>query len=314
MIVSLGECLIDFTPIGENGRLAGFRLHPAGSPCNVAVGMARLGHSAGFAGRLSRDFFGKILTDHLDGSGVDTSLVQIGSEPSPLAFVAFNDGEPAYSFRIAGTAATGMRKEDFKVEAFRRLEALHFGSISLLYEPTASSILDLVRRLKGSIPLSFDPNLRPNLVTDWEHYRARLLECIALADLVKVSEHDLESWRESNPCEWLAPDGPVAVVVTRGADGSRLYRRDEILDCPPSPCMPIDTVGAGDAYTAGLLVALAERRALSRAGMAALEPQAWLEAMRFASTTAALTCEMVGADPPRRENVEARMSRDSVRP
>lgn len=60
MIVSLGECLIDFTPLGEDGRLAGFRLHPAGSPCNVAVGMARLGYSAGFAGRLSQDIFGKL--------------------------------------------------------------------------------------------------------------------------------------------------------------------------------------------------------------------------------------------------------------
>jgi len=307
MIVSLGECLIDFTPVGNDGRLTGFQLHPAGSPCNVAVGLARLGHRAGFAGRLSQDFFGKLLAEHLEDSGVDTSLVQTGSEPSPLAFLAFDHEEPVYSFRIDGTAATQIRPEDLRLEAFAKVEALHFGSISLLYQPTASSILQLVRHLEGRVPLSFDPNLRPNLVTEWEGYRATLRECLALADLIKVSERDLEAWHDGDPWEWLKRDGPTAVVVTRGANGSRLYRQNGTLDCPPSPCQLVDTVGAGDAYTSGLLVALAERRALSRVGMAELTPQEWLQVMRFASTAAALTCEKVGADPPWRQKVVARL-------
>jgi fructokinase len=269
--------------------------------------MARLGYSAGFAGRLSRDFFGKILADHLDESGVDTSLVRTGDEPTALAFVAFNAGEPVYSFRIAGTATTRLSLEDFPEEKLSQLEALHFGSISLLYEPAASTILELVRRLKGRVPLSFDPNLRPNLVTDWEAYRRTLRECLALADLIKVSDRDLDAWRESDQREWLVAGGPVAVVVTQGMEGSRLYRRDGILDCPPVPCRLVDTVGAGDAYTAGLLVALAERDALSRNGMADLDPERWLEAMRFASTAAAITCERVGADPPWRRDLQARL-------
>lgn len=146
-------------------------------------------------------------------------------------------------------------------------------------------------------------------MTDWEPYRATLHECLALADVIKVSERDLEAWHESAPWEWLAGDGPVAVVVTSGADGSRLYRQNGILDCPASPCQLIDTVGAGDAYTAGLLVALAERHALSRVGMAELEPQGWLGVMALASTAAALTCEGVGADPPWRQDVVARLDR-----
>jgi fructokinase len=307
LIVSLGEALIDFTPLVEHGRLAGFGLHPAGSLCNVAVGMGRLGYSAGFAGRLSEDFFGTFLADHLQESGVDTSLVHVGREPTPLAFVAFEHGEPAYDFRIVSTAATQIEPEDLSAETFTEIEALHFGSISLLYEPTASSILTLVRRLKGRVTLSFDPNLRANLVTDWEHYRETLRECCALADLIKVSSSDLADWHESDPREWLTEDGPVAVVVTRGDDGSRLYRQTGQVDCPPSPCDFVDSVGAGDAYTAGLLVALAERHALNRVGMAELEPQAWLEVMHFASTVSALTCERVGADPPWRPVVEAAM-------
>ncbi|HEX6506019.1 MAG TPA: carbohydrate kinase [Chloroflexota bacterium] len=307
MIVSMGECLIDFTPFEENGRLVGFRLYPAGSPCNVAVGMGRLGYAAGFAGRLSRDFFGKILAEHLDSSDVDTTLLQTGDEPSPLAFVALDQDEPVYSFRIEGTAATQIRPEELQIDRFLRLEALHFGSISLLFEPSASSILALVRKLKGRVTLSFDPNLRPNLVTEWEPYRARLRECVALADLIKVSGADLEVWGESDPREWLADNGPVAVVVTRGPEGSRLYYQGGELECPAVPCRLVDTVGAGDAYTSGLLVSLAERHALSRAGMTELEPERWLEVMHFASTVAALTCEKPGADPPWRREVVARL-------
>jgi fructokinase len=307
MIVSLGESLIDFTPVEKDGRLVGFHVHPAGSPYNVSVGMARLAYAAGFAGRLSRDFFGKILADHLDSNGVSTGLARTGGEPSPLAFVTFEQGEPIYSFRIEGTAATQIRPEDVPVEAFVQLEAVHFGSISLLYEPSASSILGLVRSLKGRVMLTFDPNLRPSLVSDWGPYRKTVRECLALADLIRVSERDLEAWGEDEPWEWLADDGPIAIVVTRGSEGSRLYRRDTILDCPPTPCRLVDTVGAGDSYTSGLLVAVAERHCLSRSGMAALDPEGWLEVMAFASTAAALTCERVGADPPRREEVLARL-------
>jgi fructokinase len=307
MIVSLGESLIDFTPVEKDGRLVGFHVHPAGSPYNVSVGMARLGYAAGFAGRLSRDFFGKILAEHLDSNCVVTELVQKGDEPSPLAFVNFEQGEPVYSFRIEGTAATWIRPEDLHSEAFVQLEALHFGSISLLYEPSASSILGLVRRLKGRVPLTFDPNLRPSLVTDWKAYRATVRECLALADLIRVSERDLEAWGETEPWEWLSDDGPAAIVVTRGAEGSRLYRQGETLDCPPTTCRLVDTVGAGDSYTSGLLVALAERHCLSRAGIAVQDSESWLEVMHFASTAAALTCERVGADPPRREDVLARL-------
>jgi fructokinase len=307
MIVSLGESLIDFTPVEKDGRLAGFHVHPAGSPYNVSIGMARLGYAAGFAGRVSRDFFGKILAEHLDSNGVSTTLVQTGGEPSPLAFVAFDHGEPIYSFRIEGTAATQIRPEDVQADAFVQLEALHFGSISLLYEPSASSILGLARKLKGRVPLTFDPNVRPSLVTDWESYRATVRECLSLADLIRVSERDLEAWGENEPWEWLADDGPIAIVVTRGSEGSRLYRRGTIMDCPPTPCRLVDTVGAGDSYTSGLLVALAESHCLSRSGMARQDAEGWLEVMHFASTAAALTCERVGADPPRREEVMARL-------
>ena len=93
MIVSLGESVVDFTPVSHDGRLAGFRLHPGGSPYNVAVALARLGRPAGFAGRLSTDPFGALLARHLADQGVDLRLVRVGPEPSALAFLAFDGSE-----------------------------------------------------------------------------------------------------------------------------------------------------------------------------------------------------------------------------
>src|SRR2546426_7585819 len=155
MIGSLGECLIDFTPIVEGGRTTGFRLHPGGSPYNVAIAIARLGHASAFAGRVSVDVFGRLLADHLRANGVDTGLLRAGSEPTTLAFVALEGGEPAFSFRAEGTADTLIRPEDLRPADFADLEGLHVGSISLLYDVTGASIVRLLHALHGRLPLSF---------------------------------------------------------------------------------------------------------------------------------------------------------------
>lgn len=310
-IVCVGECLIDFTPIQRQGRTAGFELHPGGSPYNVAVGVGRIGHPSAFAGRVSTDLFGRLLVQHLEESGVDTSLLHPAPEPTTLAFVAFDGDEAMYSFRTEGTADTLIRASDLRPVDFGAAEVLHFGAISLLFEPTSSSILGLVRALRGQVALSFDPNIRPNLVRDWPSYRKLLSDLVGLTDLLKISETDLRGWGEIRLQDLLASkssdDGPVAVVLTRGGVGSRLYTRGLALDCPPAPCRPVDTVGAGDAYTAGLLVSLAESGRLTRSGLAELDADGWLEAMRFASATSALTCEQAGANPPRRAEVLRRL-------
>src|SRR5438874_1358287 len=168
-IVSLGESLIDFTPIVSGGRTTGFEMHPGGSPFNVAVAVARLGHASAFAGRVPTDFFGRVLLDHLRSNGVDTTRVHTGAEATTLA---------------------------------------------------------------------------------------------------------------------LAATGPVAVVVTDGANGSQLYTRDSSITSPAIPSRVVDTVGAGDAFTAGLLVGAADRGGLSRRALEELDDDDWREVLRFASTAA----------------------------
>ena len=301
MIACVGESLVDFTPVTAAGRLDGFRVHPGGSPYNVSVGVARLGHPAAFAGRLSADLFGRLLSWHLAENGVATHLAVGGGEPTALAFVAGGEGEAAYDFRLEGTAAAALAPADLPAERFAGLEAVHFGSLGLALRPSREAVLGLSRALAGGPLLTFDPNVRPEVVTDWPAYREALGEAARLADVVKVSESDLLAWGAE-------PEPAGALVVTAGAAGSRLRLAGRTLTCPAAPCRVADTVGAGDAYLAGLLVALADRRALDRAGLVRLGDGDWLAAMRFASAAAALTCERHGADPPRREEVEARLA------
>lgn len=303
MIASVGESLVDFTPVLVAGRLDGFRAHAGGSPCNVAVGVARLGHAAAYAGRLSGDLFGRLLQDHLAENGVRTHLAAAGAEPTALAFVGERDGEPVYDFRLDGTAAAALRPEELPAERFAGLEAVHFGSLGVLLRPSREAVLGLVRALRGGTPVSFDPNVRPDVVTDWPGYRAAVAESARLADLVKASEADLAALGTA-----VEPAPGAALVVTAGAAGSRVRVAGRTLACPAVPCRVADTVGAGDAYMAGLLVALAERGALDRAALAGLDDAGWLAAMRFASVAAALTCERSGADPPRREEVDRRVA------
>ncbi|HLH71384.1 MAG TPA: PfkB family carbohydrate kinase [Candidatus Dormibacteraeota bacterium] len=301
MIGSVGESLVDLIAVVEDGRLSGFRVRPGGSPYNLAVGVARLGRQAAFIGRLSLDPLGRLLADHLAASGVHTSLAVDCPEPSALALVTSSAGEPAYDLRLEGTAAARLQPSDLAPALTAGLEALHFGSLGIALQPSREAILWLCRQLAGRVFLSFDLNLRPEAVRDWDGYRAAVRECVRLADLVRASTQDLEAWGDDL-------HGGVCTVVTQGAAGSRLIRGDLALECPAAPCRVVDTVGAGDAYGAGLLVAFAEQGALSRQRLGELGKAGLERAMRFASAAAALACERPGAEPPGRAEVDARLA------
>jgi fructokinase len=304
-IATIGECLIDFTPIERRGVTTGFDLHPGGSPLNVAVAVARLGHPAAFAARVSTDLFGERIVAHLVEHGVGIDLVSRGGEPTTLAFVAYAGRDAVYSFRSENAADTLLSADDLDLARFEALAALHFGSISLLHPTMASTVLGLARRLKGRVTLTFDPNVRPSLVGDWVMYAVVVRECLRLADLVRLSEEDMAAWRAGTGedlLELAVASGPV--VVTRAASGSDLYAGGATLRVPGRPVAVVDTVGAGDAYMAGLLVGLHESGALDAVRTAAPDAARWRPAMEFGTAVAALTCERRGANPPTRAEAE----------
>jgi fructokinase len=328
----MGESLIDFVPLNatdqgerqtgsgskvENheGVLSGnavntdFRMHSGGSILNVAVGLARLGQHVAFAGKIAEDYFGHHLLQTLATEGVDTRFVSTTNAQTALAFVAMEKGEPVYSFYGDGTADTLLTAADIPESLYQETALLHVGSISLLRGTTPVTVLETVERLKGKALLSFDPNIRASLIHDAPAYRALLDRLIALTDILKLSYVDLA---------WLLPGasveealihlcglGPALVIITQGEKGV-LARSgpSQILHVPTFPVTVIDTVGAGDAFCAGVLARLADQTIISRERVLALTEQELRAVISFASAAAALNCTREGADPPHRSEVE----------
>ncbi|HEY9440489.1 MAG TPA: PfkB family carbohydrate kinase, partial [Streptomyces sp.] len=210
-LLVIGECVADIV------RLPGAadRVHPGGSPANVAYGLARLGRSTTLLTQLGPDANGRLIADRLTIAGVE---VRTGSAPAtPSAAVALDaDGRAAYTFDITWTLDSA--------EPGPPPQHVHTGSIAAVMEPGATTVLGLVRSLRAGATVSYDPNVRPGLMGGHAHAVRRVEHCVALSDVVKASDEDLEWLYPGEPPgrvaeRWLAA-GPGLVLVTRGADGA----------------------------------------------------------------------------------------------
>lgn len=307
-VVSAGEALVDLF-LEEGGSGPQLRVLPGGSSLNVAIGLARLGLDTSFAGRLSSDVFGRLLTQVLDREGVDASLVQHGPEPTPMAIVGRAGPDVAYDFRWIGTADRQYDPAAMEPGAFEAFDALHVGSVALGIEPVGSRLLALMERLQGRVFLTFDPNVRRDVVDDWPTYVARVRRAAALADIVKVSDADLTAVTETASGTRLPFGRSGPTIVTAGARGATLLRAGHApLVVAAAPAAAVDTVGAGDAAMAALLFALSEEGLLGLGSIENVADRTWAEILRLMSTAAAMTCERVGADPPSLADLRARLS------
>ena len=305
-ILSMGDALIDFK---ATGPLA-FQGFVGGSPLNVAVAAARLGAATGFASQLSRDQFGRAIRRHLTSNGVDTRFVLESEAASTLAFVGEENGEAVFDF-IAQRTADVLYDPQPRPRFPDSLELLQFGSISLLQEPAATALTDIVRLHAERVHVVFDPNVRPALIADKAAYEARLRrDWLPCSHTVKVSAQDLR-WlyphesHEAVAHRWLE-HGPQTVIVTDGGKGATLYQTTLTLFEPAPQVAVVDTVGAGDTFTGALMVGLLERelhRSPSRS--------AWQDALRYAAAAAALNCQRQGAQPPTRAELDAYLASSS---
>lgn len=312
-LTCMGEILIDFFPIEEHGQTVGFRMFPGGAPMNVAIGLARLGQPIAFVSKVSTDYFGRFLRHYLEAEHVNTRFLISDPALSTLAFVAVENNEPTFTFYGEGAADTLLKVEDLPSALFEQTRVLQVGGISLLRGSTPNTILAAVERMHGRALIAFDPNIRPALVEDGASYRVLLDKLFRMADLVKISAVDLE---------WLMPDvslnkaaaevatrGAALTVVTRGALGAMALRASdgapEVFEVPGFSVTVVDTVGAGDAFNSGLIAALAEHGAVTRAALQSLPADDIREVLRFASATAALNVQKAGANPPTRAEVAA---------
>jgi fructokinase len=303
-IAIVGEALIDLVDPGDDSPAL---VHPGGSPLNVAVGLARLGQPARFVGRFSHDPFGTVLRDHAQRSGVDLDSAITDTRPSTIALVHLRDGIADYEFFVDGTADFAWTEAELAACAGDPA-ILHFGSLASWLPPGDTSIGRFVadQRARGSVLISYDPNVRPRLQPDPAAARAAVEAALPSAHLVKVSADDLR-WLYGDQSEtalaqsWLAL-GPILLVVTHGGDGSRTYAAGAAALHRPVPAVPVvDTVGAGDAFVSGLLDGLIRAGATTPSGLAEVvaDSERLTAVLDRAALIAAITCSRAGANPPR---------------
>lgn len=301
MIVCCGEALIDFIPVRAEDGTPAYCPKPGGSPYNVALTLGRLGVRTGFMSGISEDFFGSFLTGTLASCAVDLSCSLVSNRPSTLAFVSLQGDEPQYAF-FDEQSASRLFDPGEAPPLQPEVECLHVGSISLAGEPAASNIERLFLGEAGRRVLSIDPNVRPSVIRDEAAYRSRLSRMIGAADIVKVSCVDLDWLLPGvDPLDWarqrVAESTPL-VVLTAGGGGARAFCRSGTIHQPAEAVTVVDTVGAGDAFTGGLLASLQQQGCLKRERLSALTDEELRSALQFAARVAAVTCSRAGADPP----------------
>jgi fructokinase len=312
MLLACGDALIDFLPAkSADGRDA--MVPVAGGSClNIAVGMARLGAAVGFVGGISTDLFGRMIADHALASGVELGYTTRSTHQTTLAFVRSVAGEPQYAFYDEGSASRNWTYRSGSIP-FGEIDAIHVGSTTLVDPNGAAQALAMVEEARGSVTISFDPNCRPNLVSDKSGYVARMAAFASASDIIRMSDVDFEYLYGDDDYAGRAKSmiaaGAGLVVVTRGIKGVQAWHgKAGALEVQAPKVNVVDTVGAGDSFQAALLFAL---HALSRIGTGPLRETTTGElrrALSFASICAAITCGRVGADPPRRADVAAAMS------
>ncbi len=302
-VTVVGEAIVDLVP-GEGP--GAFVAHPGGSPYNVAIGLARLGCPTALLARLSDTAFGRLLRDNAAAEGVDLTRAPLSAEPTTLAVVSLDEqGRADYDFYVTGTSDWHWSQAELVLPP--GTQVLHLGSLASWTPPGDALIHDLAARARAEeVLVSYDPNLRPRLQGDRAVAVSSVERSVAVAHVVKASADDL-AWlhpgedRAHLAGRWLDL-GAELVVVTDGADGAIAYRAGHPpLACAARPTAVVDTVGAGDAFTAGLLDALV-RRDLHRPGRlgADLAP-----VLADAVLVSSLTCERAGADPPRRTSARS---------
>ncbi|MGV0812109.1 carbohydrate kinase [Mycolicibacterium boenickei] len=292
----IGEALIDI--VEREGSTVGEFV--GGSPLNVAVGLARLGRGVDFLTHIAKDDYGKRIVDYVERSGVQLVSGSTSGVRTPTASATLDAaGSARYTFDI-----------DWQLTGTPEVATpllVHTGSIATVLEPGCRAAAALLDAYRMSATVSFDPNIRPDVIRDDDIARGRIDRLVERADIVKASEDDLRWMDPRHSAEQIARAwlevGPSIVTVTSGERGAFAVCRAGSVSVPAQAVQIVDTVGAGDAFMTGMLDALwslgllgaDRRRDLARISTETLEG-----VLQSAALSAALTVARPGADLPDR--------------
>lgn len=311
-VLVAGEALIDLAHTAPEAATDTAPLryvaHPGGGPCNTSVALARLDIPTTFLGAISTDGFGERLRKHMTDSGVDLSLAPTTNLPSTLAVATVDqDGHARYGFYMDGTAATQLLPDDVPDPLPPDVTTVHIGTLGLVLEPTATTIVQMVGKVHDDTLVFLDPNVRTGVIQDLDAYHRRLVGLVRHADIVKMSDDDARSLHPDLEPEEVARRlsglGPRIVVLTRGGDSVSAFHRTEVITHDIPPVEVADSIGAGDSFSAGFLAWLDDHDKLSKDGVGSLTSDEVAAALEFAARVAAVTVSRPGADPPMRSEL-----------
>jgi len=300
MIIVIGEALIDL--IQDRYNPTSYNAVVGGANANVAIALARRGTPHTFLARISTDSFGQQIQEKLDKNNVNTNHSIKTDEPSTLAVVSIGpNGSPSYSFYVNGTADWGWTKEELpQLDA----EAIQFGCLTMAMEPGNLVIEEWAKAQCNTKTISHDINMRPALGFDQAKELTRVQRVNSFSHIIKASDEDL-AWLDPTKTpdqtakEWSTNK---LVLITKGADGTDVYKNNQFLfNVPSRKINVVDTVGAGDTFTANLLGQLQENNLLGENPtdkLMNLNEETLRTFVHTAGIAASITCERAGAEPP----------------
>lgn len=286
-VVVIGEALVD---VVENAE--GRTRHPGGSPMNVAFGLGRLGLPTTFVTEFGNDDHGLLLDEHLRSAGVSIVRAVDPAGTSSATARLGHDGSAQYDFQLRWDPPSMHVPE---------AEIVHTGSIAALHEPGARRVQQMVESRMAGALVTFDPNVRPALLGSRDRARELVDWYARRSAVVKLSDEDADWLFPDRSVEevldWLLDRGVLIAALTLGADGSLLKAPSASVVIEPRETPVVDTIGAGDAYMAGLIAGAAS---LLRDGLSLgdLSSSQLADLGVTAAAVAAVTVSRSGAVPP----------------
>lgn len=303
MLTVIGETLIDEVV----SDTASMRAHVGGSPMNVAVGLARLGHPAQFVGRYGDDEYGRLIQKHLRDNSVPFPVEPDGSPTSVATARLDPAGGASYDFQLVWDLPGLGGQKDKLLDG---TTLLHTGSIATMLAPGAHDVFALVTSAHPLVTVTYDPNCRPTIIQDAAFAREQAEKFVALGDVVKASDEDLgwlypDRTPEQSARAWLEA-GAAVVVVTRGSKGPWGVCRAGEVSVPAPSTSVVDTVGAGDSFMAALVGAIVDLEldgAHRRDDLRRINLGQLTDILQYAARAAAITVSRAGANPPTRDEM-----------
>ena len=306
MFLVCGEAVIDM--FESRTEALSFHGQPAGSPFNVAVGLARLGCETAFMTGLSRDVFGERLIIALQKEGVDWRLAPRTDRPTILSFVMVKPGgAPDYAFYGQAGADLDVSADSLPTALPEAIRAIHIGGFPMALEPAKTAYAVLIRRESKTRFIALDPNIRAKLMGEMDIFRDHFEGLCPSVALIKASVEDIAALYPGLDAMTIAKRwrslGAGTIIITDGEKGAFGLNRQGLVLSKATPVPVIDTVGAGDSFMAALLASLASHELLQRERLAEASSATMKSLLDIANRAAGITCTRRGANPPTRSEM-----------